>query len=289
MTPEVTQGPFHILGEIVRQNITEGQAGVPLNISMDFVDLATCEPVQVWVDAWHANATGYYAGYIAETSIITGGSGGNMTISGMSSNTSTTGSVASSSTSLGAYSGADSGATQISSTTDDNSTFLRGVFRSDEDGHLKMYSIMPGWYFGRAQHIHIKVYPEGEIASNGTFIVGGSAVHTGQFFFDSDTLTAVAATEIYAANPIAWSDAVSNQDDQWYPYQSALEYNADLDITWVGNDIMDGLNGRITIGLNMSYTSPEIAAAYAGFDVAAYEVSSLLPYASESSVSPDGV
>lgn len=33
---------------------------------------------------------------------------------------------------------------------------------------------------------------------------------TGQFFFDNDTLTAVAATDIYAANAIAWSDAVAN-------------------------------------------------------------------------------
>ncbi len=57
-----------------------------------------------------------------------------------------------------------------------------------------MYSIFPGWCMcflslrpevnlkmrildtQRAQHFHIKVYPEGEIAENGTFIAGGSAV-----------------------------------------------------------------------------------------------------------------
>jgi hypothetical protein len=37
----------------------------------------------------------------------------------------------------------------------------------------------------------------------------------------------------------------------WYPYQAALGYNADLDITWVGSDISDGLLGSITVGLNM--------------------------------------
>jgi hypothetical protein len=42
--------------------------------------------------------------------------------------------------------------------------------------------------------VHIKVYPEGSVADNGSFVASGSAVHTGQFFFDNDTLNAVAAT-----------------------------------------------------------------------------------------------
>lgn len=64
LTPEVTQGPYHILGELVRQNITEDQgessarpicylfdafnaAGVPLEIDVDFIDIDTCEVVPV--------------------------------------------------------------------------------------------------------------------------------------------------------------------------------------------------------------------------------------------------
>lgn len=42
--------------------------------------------------------------------------------------------------------------------------------------------------------VHIKVYPEGSVAENGTFIATASAVHTGQLFFDNDTLNAAAAT-----------------------------------------------------------------------------------------------
>lgn len=79
MTPEVTQGtlhdvfrqhseltrlpsgPYHILGELVRQNITENQAGVPLEVRINIIDIASCSPVQMWVDAWHANATGFYS------------------------------------------------------------------------------------------------------------------------------------------------------------------------------------------------------------------------------------
>ncbi|PBK81409.1 aromatic compound dioxygenase [Armillaria gallica] len=297
VAPEVTQGPYHILGEIVRQNITEGQAGIPLEISADFIDINTCDPVQVWVDAWHANATGFYAGYIAETgSYLAGGDSGDGGGNGESMSGSVSGSfggsgaptqtadTVSATTSYGAYSGADatSAASMLNTVVDDNSTFLRGVWQSDEDGHLTMYSIVPGWYSQRAQHFHIKVYPEGEIAENGTFIAGGSAVHTGQFFFDNDTLQAVAANSIYSANAIPWSDSVSNEDDQWYPYQSATGYNADLDITWVGDDITDGLIGTITVGLNMSYTSLELSTQIAEFDVEEYEAEGLIPSTSES-------
>ncbi|KAK0458250.1 aromatic compound dioxygenase [Desarmillaria tabescens] len=313
VTPEVTQGPYHILGEIVRQNITEGQAGIPLEVSVDFIDISTCDPVQVWVDAWHANATGYYAGYIAETgSSLSGGSGdggqggeggpssgaggpGGETGAGSPSGDASapitsyasgsdapTQTAAATTTSFGAYDGADSpSATQaLNQAVDDNSTFLRGVWQSDEDGHLTMYSVFPGWYSGRAQHFHIKTYPEGYIAANGTFIAGGSAVHTGQFFFDQDTLDAVAANSIYAANSISWSDSVSNDDDMWYPYQSATGYDATMDITWVGDEITDGLIGSITVPLNMTYESPEVSTQYAAFDVEEYEAEGLLPEAS---------
>ncbi|KAJ7102856.1 hypothetical protein C8R44DRAFT_887582 [Mycena epipterygia] len=146
---------------------------------------------------------------------------------------------------------------------DCNCTFLRGVFQSDTDGHLTMYSIVAGC--GRAQHFHIKAYPQGYTASNGTFVANSSAVHTGQFF-DDDTLNAVAVTVPYANNSIAWADRVTNEDDQWYPYQDALSYDADMNITWVGSDITDGLLGSITVGLNMSFESVELSTQYADFD-----------------------
>ncbi|KAJ6542045.1 aromatic compound dioxygenase [Mycena vulgaris] len=304
ITPEVTQGPYYILGEIVRQNITENQFGVPLEVSIDFVDISTCEPVQVWVDAWHANATGYYGGYITETgaSISSGGGGGgdmansSMSMGGMSmsgvgggmSQTGASGAASTASATYGATSGADSvsAASQPNTATDDNSTFLRGVFQSDMDGHLTMYSIVSGWYSGRAQHFHIKAYPQGYIASNGTFVANSSAL-----FFDDDTLTAVAATVPYANSSISWDDRVTNEGphrrrfpqfphDQWYPYQEAQGYNADMDITWVGSDITDGLLGSITVGLNMSFASIELSTQYAGFDVSSYASASMLPSAS---------
>ena len=50
-------------------------------------------------------------------------------------------------------------------------TFLRGVQRTDDTGLAVFDTIYPGWYRGRAVHIHVKVH------------LGGNVVHTGQLFF----------------------------------------------------------------------------------------------------------
>jgi len=63
-------------------------------------------------------------------------------------------------------------------------TFMRGVQKSDRSGLAVFDTIYPGWYRGRAVHIHVKVH------------VGGSIVHTGQLFFP-DALT----EQVYKAAP----------------------------------------------------------------------------------------
>jgi protocatechuate 3,4-dioxygenase beta subunit len=65
-------------------------------------------------------------------------------------------------------------------------TFLRGVQKTDKNGVAVFTTIYPGWYQGRAVHIHLKVH------------VGGNVVHTGQLFF-SDALTQA----VYKAAPYA--------------------------------------------------------------------------------------
>jgi protocatechuate 3,4-dioxygenase beta subunit len=64
--------------------------------------------------------------------------------------------------------------------------FLRGIQRTDAGGLAVFTTIYPGWYHGRAVHIHVKVH------------VGGNVVHTGQLFF-ADALTAA----VYKAAPYA--------------------------------------------------------------------------------------
>jgi protocatechuate 3,4-dioxygenase beta subunit len=78
----------------------------------------------------------------------------------------------------GNYSGFGAGAS--------SRTFMRGIQRTDKNGLALFTTVYPGWYQGRAVHIHVKVH------------VGGSVVHTGQLFFP-DAVTAAA----YKAQPYA--------------------------------------------------------------------------------------
>jgi protocatechuate 3,4-dioxygenase beta subunit len=57
--------------------------------------------------------------------------------------------------------------------------FLRGVQRTNAKGVAAFQTIYPGWYPGRAVHIHVKVH------------VRGNVVHTGQLFFPAAISNAV--------------------------------------------------------------------------------------------------
>jgi len=77
----------------------------------------------------------------------------------------------------GVYSGAIAG--------NAGTNFLRGVQRTDLKGLALFKSIYPGWYQGRAVHIHVKVH------------VSGSVVHTGQLFFNDGLTDTVFARKPY--------------------------------------------------------------------------------------------
>jgi protocatechuate 3,4-dioxygenase beta subunit len=82
----------------------------------------------------------------------------------------------------GVYSG-----TSVQSTAD--RTFLRGIQRTDGKGSALFRTIYPGWYPGRAVHIHLKVY------------IGGNTVHTGQLFFPDALTDAVYRRSPYNRRP----------------------------------------------------------------------------------------
>ncbi|EEB99716.1 hypothetical protein MPER_00544, partial [Moniliophthora perniciosa FA553] len=66
LTPEAVEGPYYINNEMVRGNLIEDQAGVPLTLDIGVVDINTCEPLSdVFVELWACNATGVYGGYPA--------------------------------------------------------------------------------------------------------------------------------------------------------------------------------------------------------------------------------
>ncbi|KAK7541193.1 GPI anchored dioxygenase-like protein [Phyllosticta citribraziliensis] len=68
LTPENTIGPYFVTGEYVRSDVTEGQAGVPLHLEMQFIDTNTCEPLpDLFIDIWACNSTGVYSGIDASS------------------------------------------------------------------------------------------------------------------------------------------------------------------------------------------------------------------------------
>src|SRR3954447_12487906 len=79
----------------------------------------------------------------------------------------------------GAYSGFGSGS--------GSRTFMRGIQRTAANGLARFDTVYPGWYQGRAVHVHVKVH------------IGGSVVHTGQFFFPDATTDVVYRSAPYAA------------------------------------------------------------------------------------------
>jgi protocatechuate 3,4-dioxygenase beta subunit len=67
-----------------------------------------------------------------------------------------------------------------------SANFLRGAQKTNAAGVATFKTVYPGWYPGRAVHIHVKVH------------VGGNVVHTGQFFFDDAVTDAVYANAPYS-------------------------------------------------------------------------------------------
>jgi protocatechuate 3,4-dioxygenase beta subunit len=81
----------------------------------------------------------------------------------------------------GVYSGFGSGAS--------SRTFMRGIQRTDATGVATFQTVYPGWYQGRAVHIHVKVH------------LGGNVVHTGQLFFNDSFTDAVYKRSPYNKRP----------------------------------------------------------------------------------------
>ena len=64
MYPRQTEGPFHLDAALLRSDITEGRAGVPLRLVLRVVRAGSCAPIDAAVvDVWHCDAAGVYSGH----------------------------------------------------------------------------------------------------------------------------------------------------------------------------------------------------------------------------------
>jgi protocatechuate 3,4-dioxygenase beta subunit len=68
-------------------------------------------------------------------------------------------------------------------------TFMRGIQRTNAHGIATFQTVYPGWYMGRAVHIHVKVH------------IAGNVVHTGQLFFRDSVTDTVYKRSPYNRRP----------------------------------------------------------------------------------------
>jgi protocatechuate 3,4-dioxygenase beta subunit len=171
----MTEGPYYLDDQVIRRDVTEGKAGLPLRLELTVADATTCATVPgLMVEIWHADAEGDYSGF---------GAGGSST------------------------------------------TFLRGGQNADAGGKVVFQTIYPGWYRGRAVHIHVKVHD-------------GDTVHTTQLFFDQGLTEQVFTKSPYQGH----SGGTTNSQDSIYSGGGSTTV---LKMTPSG----DGYTGALTLGI----------------------------------------
>ncbi len=108
-------------------------------------------------------------------------------------------------------------------------TFLRGIQITDANGRVTFTTIFPGWYAGRATHIHAEVK------------VNNATVKVTQIAFPDNVIAAVYASGVYAArgqNPTA------NAGDMVFADSLASEL-----ATITGGDPTNGFAATFTLGI----------------------------------------
>ena len=118
LTPEAGEGPFYLDPKLIRSDITSGQPGAPLQLTLQVVRAGDCATLaNARVDVWHADALGLYSGYEKQSGV-----GG------------------------------------ISTKAAIGQQYLRGTQVTNSAGNVQFRTIFPSWYGGRTPHVHFKVF-----------------------------------------------------------------------------------------------------------------------------------
>jgi len=109
-------------------------------------------------------------------------------------------------------------------------TFLRGLQTTNASGQVSFRTIYPGWYMGRATHIHVQVF------------VNGTVVKTTQVAFPEAVSAAVYRTGVYAAKGL---NATSNASDNVFSDGTGTEMAA------LTGDASSGYTATLTVGVSV--------------------------------------
>lgn len=227
LTSETIEGPYYIDADKIRRDVTEDRPGIPFVLTIKVIDNETCRPVRnAAVDIWHCDAVGVYSGY---EDMGNGGGGGGPAPTGIPT---------------GPPPGGGGGHQEPT----DDTRYLRGTWRTDRHGFVTFKTVFPGWYRGRTVHIHVKVHVGGEWTDAG--YEGGTTCHTGQFFFDEESVLASAVVEPYASNT---AERTTLDEDSIYDGSGAQ--GGLLKLKYREDGIARGVRGSITVGVDPEATN----------------------------------
>ena len=216
LSPEQIAGPYFRNPKLIRRNISEGQDGIPLVLRLAIVDAMTGEPVSgALVDIWHCNARGAYSGWSKvdpdnEVDVDSIGS--------------------------------------IQRTDDD--TYLRGGQFSDNKGVVRFTTIYPGFYAGRALHIHVAV----RITGGNNYLEERHVAWVGQLYFPEVASRSVLNAREYKGRS---ASPLTNAQDHYYGNMGGEA--STLTVHRIARDTMeDGFFGHMTIGIDTFAVSTQI-------------------------------
>ncbi|KAK7757285.1 hypothetical protein SLS62_000834 [Diatrype stigma] len=221
LTEEVTTGPYiWPQSQTLRQDITEGQPGIPMILDIGVLDLETCEPLpDVLVDIWYCNATGSYSSF-----------------TGLSPNTPF-----------------EELLDQLNKTIGDDlhtddTTFLRGMWPTNDAGITEFTGIVPGFYVERTIHIHVQVHENYVIRGNGT-VASSTTISTGQLFMAEDLSERLMALEPYVTHDQI--NRTTNDIDSIFSDQTKNGWDPTLMVVPMdGENPENGIVGYITLGVD---------------------------------------
>ncbi|KAH8787995.1 dioxygenase [Diaporthe sp. PMI_573] len=225
LSTEITGGPYTWLqSQLLRQDTTEGQPGVPVWLDIGLIDMGTCEPLEgALVSIWSANATGSYSSF-----------------TGVDPNTPFKEVIA--------QHGLDNFTVGETDFHTDDTTFLRGMWPTNAEGLAEIKTIYPGFYAGRAIHIHAQVYTDWTLYGNGT-LRSQNVVSTGQLYFEEDVSARIMSLEPYVSH----TEIVrrKNSEDRHFADGMSEGFNPVMTVVPAdGENIDNGVVAYITMGID---------------------------------------
>jgi protocatechuate 3,4-dioxygenase beta subunit len=253
LSPEVTEGPYYVAGEYIRTNIAEDQAGVPLAMDVQVVDVTTCDPVPgAYLEIWRKLSLDTYITQPPRDRLIQQGRKKEEQMTDQQQRTTDCNST-------GVYSGvsANGNGNSLTDKSNLNKTYNRGVQLTGSEGAVPFEPTFPGHYTGRTTHIHVMVHLNASAMANGT-LMSTTASHVGQMFFDQSLITEVEATAVYNTNT---QTLTTNAEDSIFSEEAATG-DPVMEYVYLGDSVEDGLFAWLSFGIDTTVSKSVSAAAF---------------------------